>query len=229
MNRPLTRLQIAWRIAQDIPEGSYVNLGAGMPVLVANYVPVGRDVLFHSENGILGMGPKPPPGEEDDDLINAGAAYTTLLPGGCYFHHADSFAMIRGGHIDICVLGAYEVSEQGDLANWILPNSNTTPAIGGAMDLVAGSKQVFVIMEHCSREGAPKILPECGLPLTGVRCVSAIYTDLCVIDVTDGGLVVREIIEGMDIDALQSRTGAKIRLADNWKILKVPPIETGPT
>ena len=199
-----------------------------MPVLVANYVPAGRDVLFHSENGILGMGPKPQPGEEDDDLINAGAAYTTLLPGGCYFHHADSFAMIRGGHIDICVLGAYEVSEQGDLANWILPNSNTTPAIGGAMDLVAGSRLVFVIMEHCSRDGAQKILRQCNLPLTGVRCVSTIYTDLCVIDVTDGGLVVREIIEGMDIDALQARTGATIRLADDWKILKVPPLQTDP-
>lgn len=225
MTKPLSRIQIAWRIAQDIAEGSYVNLGAGMPVLVANYVPSGRDVLFHSENGILGMGPKPPPGEEDDDLINAGAAYTTLLPGGCYFHHADSFAMIRGGHIDICVLGAYEVSEQGDLANWILPDSNTTPAIGGAMDLVAGAKQVFVIMEHCSKDGSPKILKECRLPLTGLRCVSAIYTDLCVIDVKDGGLVVREMVEGLDIETLQSRTGATIRLADNWQVLSAPELE----
>ena len=228
MTQPLSRLQIAWRIAQDIANGSYVNLGAGMPVLVADYVPADREVIFHSENGILGMGPKPEPGAEDDDLINAGAGYATLLPGGCFFHHADSFAMIRGGHIDICVLGAYQVSERGDLANWILPDSNTTPAIGGAMDLVAGSKQVFVIMEHCSRDGAPKILKECSLPLTGVRCVNAIYTDLCVIDVTDGGLLVREMIEGMDIDTLQSRTGADIRLAENWKVLAVPPIETGP-
>ena len=228
MTRPLSRVQIAWRIAQDIANGSYVNLGAGMPVLVADYVPADREVIFHSENGILGMGPKPEPGEEDDDLINAGAGYATLLPGGCFFHHADSFAMIRGGHIDICVLGAYQVSQHGDLANWILPDSNTTPAIGGAMDLVAGSKQVFVIMEHCSRDGAPKILKECSLPLTGVGCVSAIYTDLCVIDVTDDGLVVREMIEGMDIDTLQARTGADIRLAEDWKVLAVPPIETGP-
>lgn len=225
MIKPLSRIQIAWRIAQDIVEGSYVNLGAGMPVLVANYVPPGREVLFHSENGILGMGPKPPPGEEDDDLINAGAAYTTLLPGGCYFHHADSFAMIRGGHIDICVLGAYEVSEQGDLANWILPDSNITPAIGGAMDLVAGAKQVFVIMEHCSKDGSPKILKECRLPLTGLRCVSAIYTDLCVIDVTDSGMKVREMVEGMDIETLQSRTGAAIGLADTWQVLSVPDLE----
>jgi 3-oxoadipate CoA-transferase beta subunit len=228
MTQPLSRLQIAWRIAQDIANGSYVNLGAGMPVLVADYVPADREVIFHSENGILGMGPKPEPGAEDDDLINAGAGYATLLPGGCFFHHADSFAMIRGGHIDICVLGAYQVSERGDLANWILPDSNTTPAIGGAMDLVAGSKQVFVIMEHCSRDGAPKILKECSLPLTGVRCVNAIYTDLCVIDVTDSGLLVREMIDGMDIDTLQSRTGADIRLAEDWKVLAVPPIETGP-
>lgn len=227
MTHALIRQQIAWRIAQDIPEGSYVNLGAGMPIMVANYVPDGREVLFHSENGILGMGPKPPPGEEDDDLINAGGAYITLLPGGCFFHHADSFAMIRGSHIDICVLGAYEVSEHGDLANWILPNSNTTPAIGGAMDLVAGSKQVFVIMEHCSRDGAPKILKECTLPLTGVNCVSVIYTDLCIIDVTDGGLVVREMIEGMDLEELQARTGAGLRLAHDWRILTAPPLETG--
>ena len=228
MTPALSRLQIAWRIAQDIPEGSYVNLGAGMPVLVANYVPAGRDLLFHSENGILGMGPKPPPGEEDDDLINAGAVYTTLLPGGCFFHHADSFAMIRGGHIDICVLGAYEVSECGDLANWILPDSNTTPAIGGAMDLVAGSRQVFVIMEHCSRDGSAKILKECRLPLTGIQCVTTIYTDLCVIDVTKNGLLVREMIAGMDIDTLQSRTGAPVRLADDWRVLNAPVLEPSP-
>lgn len=225
MSQPLSREQIAWRIAQDIPEGSYVNLGAGMPVLVANHVPSGRDVVFHSENGILGMGPKPPPGEEDDDLFNAGGAHATLLPGGCFFHHADSFAMIRGGHIDICVLGAYEVSERGDLANWILPNSNTTPAIGGAMDLVAGSRQVFIIMEHCSRDGTPKILKECSLPLTGVNCVNVIYTDLCVIDVTDSGLVVRERLEGMDLEALQAKTGASLRLADDCGILSVPELE----
>ena len=225
MIKPLSRIQIAWRIAQDIAEGSYVNLGAGMPVLVANYVPPGREVLFHSENGILGMGPKPLPGEEDDELINAGAAYTTLLPGGCFFHHADSFAMIRGGHIDICVLGAYEVSEQGDLANWILPDSNTTPAIGGAMDLVAGARQVFVIMEHCSKDGSPKILKECRLPLTGLKCVSSIYTDLCIIDVTDSGMQVREMVEGMDIETLQSRTGAAICLAENWQVLSVPELD----
>lgn len=224
MSRPLSRQQIAWRIAQDIGEGSYVNLGAGMPVLVADHVPAGRDVVFHSENGILGMGPKPPPGEEDDDLINAGAAYATLLPGGCFFHHADSFAMIRGGHIDICVLGAYEVSQCGDLANWILPNSNTTPAIGGAMDLVAGARQVFVIMEHCSRDGAPKILKQCSLPLTGVKCVNTIYTDLCVIDVVDDALQVREMIEGMDLETLQARTGAALRLAKDCRVLSAPEL-----
>jgi 3-oxoadipate CoA-transferase beta subunit len=222
MIKPLSRLQIAWRVAQDIADGSVVNLGAGMPTMVSEYLPQGREALFHAENGVLGIGPKARKGEEDPDLINAGGQYVTLLPGGSYFHHADSFAMIRGGHIDIAVLGAYEVSEQGDLANWHLPDSNVTPAVGGAMDLAACAKKVFVMMEYCARDGAPKILKHCTLPLTARRCVHSIYTDLAVVDVTNAGLRVREMIMGMDLDALQSKTGAPIRLADNWQILTAP-------
>ena len=225
MSKPLSRLQIAWRVAQDIENGYVVNLGAGMPTMVSEFLPAGREAMFHAENGILGIGRKAARGQEDPDLINAGGQAVTLVPGGSFFHHADSFAMIRGGHIDIAVLGAYEVSERGDLANWHLPDSNVTPAVGGAMDLAACARRLFVMMDYCSRDGTPKILKECTLPLTARRCVNAIYTDLAVVDITDTGLVVREILKGMDLETLQGKTGAPIRLADNWQLLSAPEIE----
>ena len=222
MIEKLSRLQIAWRLAQDLEEGLVVNLGAGMPLTVSNYVPAGREVIFHSENGVLGIGPRPAAGRENPELRNAGNQPITLLPGGSLFHHADSFTMIRGGHIDVCVLGAYEVAENGDLANWILPDSPRAPAVGGAMDLATGAKRVFVMMEHCSKEGEPKILKKCSLPLTGLACVSSIYTDMAVIDRDPDGLVVREMIAGMDLAGLQSVTGASLRLADHWRVLSAP-------
>ena len=225
MSKPLSRLQIAWRVAQDITNGCVVNLGAGMPTMVSEFLPAGREAMFHAENGILGIGHKAAKGQEDPDLINAGGQAVTLVPGSSFFHHADSFAMIRGGHIDIAVLGAYEVSERGDLANWHLPDSNVTPAVGGAMDLAACARRLFVMMDYCSRDGTPKILKECTLPLTARRCVNAIYTDLAVVDITDTGLVVREILKGMDLETLQGKTGAPIRLADNWQLLSAPEIE----
>ena len=224
MSRPLSRRQIAWRVAQDIASGKVVNLGAGMPSMVSDFIPDGRDVMFHAENGILGIGPMAAKGKEDWDLINAGGQAVTLLPGGSFFHHADSFAMIRGGHIDIAVLGAYEVSEQGDLANWHLPDSNVTPAVGGAMDLAACAQRLFVMMDYCAKNGAPRILKQCTLPLTAQRCVNSIYTDLAVVDVTAGGLVVREILEGLDLETLQGKTGAPIRLAESWGILTAPDL-----
>lgn len=225
MKNRLNRCEIAWRVARDIPNGSYVNLGVGMPLAVADYVPEDREVIFHSENGVLGMGPKPPDDQVDWDLTNAGKMPVTLLPGGCFFHHADSFAMIRGGHIDICVLGAYEVGENGDLANWILPDKKQAPAVGGAMDLAAGAKKVFLMMDFCSKDGEPKLLQRCKLPLTGVGCVTSVYTDVAIVDVTDSGFVVREMIEGVDLDYLQARCGTKLRLADNWQVLKTPKID----
>jgi len=206
----LDRQQLAARIARDIPEGAYVNLGIGAPTLIANYLPEGRDIFLHSENGILGMGPVPPAGEEDRDLINAGKQPVTLLPGGCFFHHGDSFAMMRGGHLDICVMGAYQVSARGDIANWSTGKADAIPAVGGAMDLAIGAKQVFVMMDHLTRNGEPKIVAECGYPLTGTACVNRIYTDLAVLDVTAQGLKVIEIIPGLGIDELQQRTGAPL-------------------
>lgn len=206
MNR-LTRDQIAARVAQDIAEGAYVNLGIGLPTLVANHLPADREIFLHSENGLLGMGPAPAPGEEDPDLINAGKQPVTLRTGGAYFHHADSFAMMRGGHLDICVLGAFQVSAKGDLANWHTGAPDAIPAVGGAMDLAIGAKQVFVMMEHQTRSGESKVVAECSYPLTGVACVDRIYTDLAVIDVTPEGLAVREIIDGLSFDTLQDLTG----------------------
>ena len=210
----LTRNQIAARVARDIPEGAYVNLGIGLPTLVANYLPPDRDIFLHSENGLLGMGPAPPPGEEDEDLINAGKQPVTLLTGGAYFHHADSFAMMRGGHLDYCVLGAFQVSVAGDLANWHTGEPDAIPAVGGAMDLATGAKQVYVMMEHQTKAGASKIVSTCTYPLTGIACVTRIYTDLAVIDVTSGGLVVREMVEGLDFPALQQLTGAPLVQAE---------------
>jgi 3-oxoadipate CoA-transferase beta subunit len=219
----LTRRQIAWRIVQEIPEGAFVNLGIGQPELVADLLPPEREVIIHSENGILGLGPKPAPHEVDDDLINAGKKVATLVKGGAYFHHADSFAMVRGGHIDICVLGAFEVAASGDLANWIT-NGDMMPAVGGAMDLAAGAKRVFVMMDHNAKDGAPKIVERCSLPLTGVRCVTTVFTELAVIDIRPEGCLVREKVEGIEFDSLQKRTGAKLRLANDWRPLQAPDI-----
>jgi 3-oxoadipate CoA-transferase beta subunit len=210
MMQRLTRDQIAARVAQDIPEGAYVNLGIGLPTMVTRHLPADLDIFLHSENGLLGMGPPPAPGEEDEDLINAGKQPVTLLPGGAYFHHADSFAMMRGGHLDICVLGAFQVSATGDLANWHTGAPDAIPAVGGAMDLAIGAKRVFVMMEHQTKDGASKIVPECSYPLTGVACVSRIYTDLAVIDVTPRGLVVREMVDGLSFEELQRITGVPL-------------------
>ncbi|WP_066454437.1 3-oxoacid CoA-transferase subunit B [Castellaniella caeni] len=206
----LTREQMAQRVAQDIPDGAFVNLGIGLPTRVANYLPPDREVILHSENGILGMGPTPDPGAEDPDLINAGKQPVTLLPGGAFFHHADSFAMIRGGHLDICVLGAYQVSQRGDLANWSTGAPDAIPAVGGAMDLALGAKQVFVMMEHLSKKGASKIVPECSYPITGMACVNRIYTDLAVMDICAQGVVVREILVDMSFADLQKVTGVTL-------------------
>jgi 3-oxoadipate CoA-transferase beta subunit len=210
MNR-MTRDQMAARVAKDIHEGAYVNLGIGLPTLVGNHLPREREIFLHSENGLLGMGPAPAPGEEDEDLINAGKQPVTLLPGGAYFHHADSFGMMRGGHLDICVLGAFQVSASGDLANWHTGAPDAIPAVGGAMDLAVGAKQVFVMMEHLTKNGESKIVEKCTYPLTGVACVSRIYTDLAVVDVTPQGLVVREIVPGLSFSELQELTGVPLR------------------
>ena len=205
MNR-WTRDQMAARIARDIPDGSYVNLGIGLPTLVANHLAPDRDVFLHSENGILGMGPAPAPGEEDPDLLNAGKQPVTLLAGGTYFHHADSFAMIRGGHVDICVLGAFQVSVAGDLANWHTGEPDTIPAVGGAMDLAVGARRVFVMMEHVTKKGDPKIVRRCTYPLTAARCVRRIYTDLAVLDVAAGGLTVVDMVDGLTLAELRRCT-----------------------
>lgn len=208
-----TREEIAARVAQDIPEGAYVNLGIGLPTKVANYLPADKEIFLHSENGVLGMGPAPAPGEEDEDLINAGKQPVTLLTGGSYFHHADSFSMMRGGHLDICVLGAFQVSAKGDLANWHTGAPDAIPAVGGAMDLAIGAKQVFVMMDHQTKTGESKLVEACSYPLTGIGCVNRIYTDLAVIDVTPQGLQVREIVEGLSFEQLQELTGAPLRPA----------------
>lgn len=202
--------EIAKRVAQDIEEGMYVNLGIGQPTKVADFLPDDKDIFLHSENGVLGMGPEPTKGEEDGDLINAGKQYITLLKGGSYFHHGDSFAMIRGGHIDLCVLGAFEVAENGDIANWFLGRPKDIPAVGGAMDLAVGAKEVYVMMDHVSKNGDPKIIENLKLPITGEKCVNRIYTDLAVINVTSEGLVVREMVEGLTFEELQTKTGAKL-------------------
>ena len=208
----LDRNQIAARVARDIPNGAYVNLGIGLPTLVANHVPADREIVLHSENGILGLGPKPAPGAEDEDLIDAGKNPATALPGASYFHHADSFAMIRGGHIDICVLGAFQVSAAGDIANWHTGEPDAIPAVGGAMDLAAGAKQVFVTMEHLTKKGKSKIVERCSYPLTGLRCVTRVYTDLAVIDVRADGLHLVEICaEGLSFDELQRLNGAPLK------------------
>ncbi len=210
MFQPLNRADMARRLARDIPDGSYVNLGIGMPVLVAAHLPPGREIVLHSENGILGMGPPPADAEIDLDLINAGKQPVTLLRGGSYFHHADSFAMMRGGHLDICVMGGMQVAANGDLANWSLAKPGEAPAVGGAMDLAVGARSVYILMEHNARNGEPKIVERCAYPLTGAGVVDRIYTDLAVIDVTPDGLRVRDMIDGMTFKELQARTGAPL-------------------
>jgi len=206
----LTRDQIAARVARDIPEGAYVNLGIGLPTMVASYIPAVREIFLHSENGLLGMGPAATPDQIDEDLINAGKQPVTLLTGGSYFHHADSFAMMRGGHLDICVLGAFQVSADGNLANWHTGAPEAIPAVGGAMDLAIGAKQVFVMMEHQTKSGESKIVSKCTYPLTGVSCVDRIYTDLAVLEVTPNGLVVLETIAGLEFGDLQKLTGVPL-------------------
>jgi len=205
-----TREQMAQRVARDIPEGAVVNLGIGLPTLVANHLPADREVMLHSENGIIGMGPAPAEGAEDYDLINAGKQPVTLLPGGCFFHHADSFAMMRGGHLDICVLGAFQVSAGGDLANWHTGAHDAIPAVGGAMDLAIGAKRTLVMMEHCTKAGESKIVAQCSYPLTGLACVSRIYTDLAVLDITPAGVQVVDLCEGLSAETLQSLTAVPL-------------------
>lgn len=208
----LNRDQMAARVARDIPDGTVVNLGIGLPTLVANHLPKDREILLHSENGVLGMGPAPAPGQEDEDLINAGKQPVTLLKGGSFFHHADSFGMMRGGHLDFCVLGAFQVSVGGDLANWHTGAPDAIPAVGGAMDLATGARQVFVMMEHLTRSGESKIVEHCSYPLTGVACVSRIYTDLAVIDVTAAGLRVVEMVDGLDLAQLIKLSGVPLTM-----------------
>ena len=222
--KPLSRKQMAWRAAQDIADGLYVNLGIGLPTMVSDYVPREREIVFHSENGILGMGGAPKSGEEDKDLINAGKGLTTLRPGGAFFHHNDAFLMIRGGHIDLSIMGAYEVSEEGDLANWATNSDALAPGVGGAMDLASGAKEVRVLMEHNAKDGAPRLRRRCSLPLTGRACVTRIYTNLAVLDVTSDGLLVREMVEGLKVDALQELTEPRLALANDWKKLTAPSL-----
>lgn len=205
--------EMARRVARDIVDGMVVNLGIGMPTLVANHLAADREVMMHSENGVLGFGPAPRAGEEDYDLINAGKQPVTLLPGGCFFHHADSFAMMRGGHLDVCVLGAFQVAGNGDLANWHTGAPDAIPAVGGAMDLAIGARRTWVMMEHTTKTGEPKIVAECSYPITGLACVSRVYTDLAVIDLTREGARVIEMVEGLTLEALQARTGVPLTAA----------------
>ena len=213
MNR-LSREQMAARVARDIPEGAYVNLGIGLPTTVANFLPADKEIFLQSENGLLGMGPAPAHGEEDPDLINAGKQPVTLLTGGCYFHHADSFAMMRGGHLDICVLGAFQVSAQGDLANWSTGAADAIPAVGGAMDLAIGAKQVFVMMDLLTKQGQSKLVDTCSYPLTGLRCVSRVYTDVAVFDLGEEGARVLEMVDGVSLAQLRELTGLPLQMGE---------------
>jgi 3-oxoadipate CoA-transferase beta subunit len=223
MSAKLSNAQIAWRAAQDLPDGAYVNLGIGFPEMIAKFKPKGREVIYHTENGILGFGEAPPKGEEDWDLINAGKKAVTLNPGASFFHHADSFAMVRGGHLDIAVLGAYEVAENGDIANWST-GPGSVPAVGGAMDLVHGAKQIWVVTDHVTKDGRSKLLKECRLPLTGVGCVTSVFTSLAVIDIKGGRFVLREKLPGMSLDELQAATEATLVVDGGVIDLIVPEV-----
>ncbi|MDQ2642399.1 MAG: 3-oxoacid CoA-transferase subunit B [Myxococcota bacterium] len=205
-----SREQMAARVARDISEGSYVNLGIGLPTLVSNFLPTDLDIFLHSENGILGMGPAPARGKEDPELINAGKQPVTLLRGGCFFHHGDSFAMMRGGHLDVCVLGAFQVSVRGDIANWHTGAPDAIPAVGGAMDLAIGARHIYVMMEHTTKSGESKLVERCTYPVTGIACVERIYTDLAVIEVTPRGLVAAEITDGLSFEELARMTAAPL-------------------
>jgi 3-oxoadipate CoA-transferase beta subunit len=209
-HRPLTRNKMAARVARDILEGWYVNLGIGAPLQVADHVPAEREVIFHSENGVLGMGPAPAPDEINRWLINAGKQYVTLRSGGSYMHHADSFALIRGGYLDLCVLGAFQVAENGDLANWSTSDNDSAPAVGGAMDLAVGARQVWVLMEHQTKSGESRLVRRCTYPLTALGVVKRVYTNLAVLDVTAEGFTVREMVEGLTLEALQKLTDAPL-------------------
>ena len=222
--RSLTRKQIAWRAAQDIADGSYVNLGIGLPTLVADFIPPDREIVFHSENGILGLGKAPAPGEADPDLINAGKGAASLLPGGSFFHHTDAFLMIRGGHVDLSLMGAFEVSAEGDLANWTTNDPHFAPGVGGAMDLAAGAREVRVLLEHTTKEGEPRLRRRCTYPLTAPRCVKRIYTNLAVVDVTAQGLSVCEMIEGMTLGDLQALTEPPLTLVEGWRPMQAPAL-----
>ncbi len=219
----LSNAQIAWRAAQDIADGAYVNLGIGFPEMVAKYQPEGRQAIFHTENGLLDFGEAPAPGEEDWDLINAGKKAVTLKPGSSFFHHADSFAMVRGGHLDVAILGAYQVAQNGDLANWSTGKGGV-PAVGGAMDLVHGAKRVAVLTDHVTKKGEPKLLQACSLPLTGVGCVTRVYTSLAVVDIADGHFVLREKLAAISLEDLQAVTGAELKIDGTVADLTVPEI-----
>jgi 3-oxoadipate CoA-transferase, beta subunit len=210
--KPLSRLEMAERVARDIPEGWYVNLGIGAPVKIADYVPVEREVIFHSENGVLGMGPAPEPDKINRWLINASKHYISLRTGGSYMHHADSFAIIRGGHLDLSVLGAFQVAQNGDLANWSISDNDTAPAVGGAMDLAAGARKLWVLMEHTTKSGESRVVRRCTYPLTALGVVTRVYTNLAVLDVDDGGFVVRDMVPGLTLEALQKVSDAPLRM-----------------
>jgi 3-oxoadipate CoA-transferase beta subunit len=219
----LSNAQIAWRAAQDIEDGAYVNLGIGFPEMVARFQPDGRQAIFHTENGILHFGEAPPEGQEDWDLINAGKKAVTLKPGAAFFHHADSFAMVRGGHLDVAILGAYQVAQNGDLSNWRV-GAKGVPAVGGAMDLVHGAKQVFVITEHVTKDGKPKLVDQCTFPLTGIGCITRIYTSHAVIDIEDRHFVVREKLAAMTMEELQAMTGGPLHTDGPVADLLVPEL-----
>jgi 3-oxoadipate CoA-transferase beta subunit len=219
---PLTRQQMARAAALDIPEGHVVNLGIGLPTLIADYIPADREVLLHSEQGLLGLGPKPAPGEEDDEILNAGKQHVTLLNGASVFSHSDSFVMVRGGHIQIACLGAFQVAANGDLANWNTGDPDAIPGVGGAMDLAAGAEQVWVLMEHVAKDGSPRLLEACSYPLTARKCVDRIYTNLAVVDVTPQGFVVRRMAAGLGMPELQALSGAPLQFAPDCGLYAAP-------
>ncbi len=224
---PLTRHQIAWRAAQDLLEGTYVNLGLGMPLLVANYTPADRELMFHSENGIVGVGPLAKEDEIDTDFVDAGSQMITLRPGAALFDSSQAFAMIRGGHLDVTLLGGFEVSASGDLANWDAKMTHKGQLVGGAMDLVTGAKSVRITMQHTTRDGAARLVETCSYPLTGIGVVDRVYTDLAVVDVTGDGFVVREVLDGLSREELQARSGAKLAFAEDCGLLTAPDLATG--